>query len=173
MGLLTILGGFRMRKKSHLFVVSVIVFAVLCWVAPLAKAAPTPESEITYSTKTAEELSDMFLIDDYTFEEPYVIMNAKNQATVMFGTTSAVKVSYAFQNKKMTEHTFTESHQFTISNLKAGKNDILIKSANKNGRIETAILTIRVPIKETSKQNHDSHFAFYNLAATREVKPYE
>ncbi|WP_088838823.1 hypothetical protein [Listeria sp. ILCC792] len=162
-----------MRKKANLFVVSVVVFAVFCWVAPLAKAAPVPESEITYSAKTSEELSDMFLIDDYTFDSPYVVMNTKNQATVMFGTTSAVKVSYSFQNKKMTGHTFTESHQFTISGLKPGENHILLESSDKNGHVETAILTVSAPEKETSKQKHGTQMTFYNLATTREVKQYE
>ncbi|WP_088825559.1 MULTISPECIES: hypothetical protein [Listeria] len=159
-----------MRKKANLFVVSVVVFAVFCWVAPLAKAAPVPESEITYSAKTSEELSDMFLIDDYTFDSPYVVMNTKNQATVMFGTTSEVKIAYSFQNKKMTGQSFTESHQFTISNLKPGENHISLESTDKNGQIQTATLTIKVPIENTHSKKKWSYLSFKNLAATREIE---
>ncbi|EMG26852.1 hypothetical protein X560_1822 [Listeria fleischmannii 1991] len=159
-----------MRKKANLFVASVMVFAVLCWMAPLAKAVPVPEAEITYTTKTSDELSDMFLVSDYTFESPYVVMNAKNQATVMFNTSSATKITYTFQNKTISGPSFTKSHQFTISGLKSGQNHISLKKVDKNGQSLTETLTIDVPEKKTSKKKHWSYLSFKNLAATRELK---
>ncbi|EUJ30755.1 hypothetical protein MFLO_10154 [Listeria floridensis FSL S10-1187] len=160
-----------MREKWIKLIVAMLILAASNLLVPLAFASATPEIEVVSTNQDSDDLSGLFLLDDYTISTPLVVVNEHNQVELSFETSTMSSIYYTASNGKAHQTDYSEQHRIFLDDLSNGENSLRLVAIDESGHKTTVSLIITVSGLHPGKpQKKISHVRLKVLAPIRDIK---
>lgn len=160
----------KMRKKWIYWMIVTLLFSIVSFSAPTVKVTAAPETEVLQSNQTSEDLTDLFLTDDYSIGAPLVSLK-NNQVKIQFTTREPSRITYTTTHETISTQKMTTEHKLFFRDFINGENFLTLTEIDAEGQKTELRLLITLSGLSSNKSEHKTVQARLKvLASLRDIK---
>ncbi|MEN2667140.1 hypothetical protein [Listeria aquatica] len=134
------------------------------------KSNSCPETEVLQSNQTSEDLTDLFLTDDYSIGAPLVSLE-NNQVKIQFTTKEPSRITYTTTHETISTQKMTTEHKLFFRDFINGENFLTLTEIDAEGKKTELRLLITLSGLSSNKSEHKTLQARLKvLASLRDIK---